>query len=109
MRRAIVVAEPDDLVGIQLDPPRGGAQLAFIGVGAELCKQHVFFGPRWDFDPAFSPKGVELGDEIAMRLLAERVVKVPQPCRLVAPLCKSILASVDGDGAPRRYRHRDFF
>ena len=52
MRRAIVVGEPDDLVGIQLDPPRGRAQLAFIGVGAELCKQHVFFGPRRDFDPA---------------------------------------------------------
>ena len=65
----------------------------FIGIGAELCKQHVFFGPRRDFDPAFFPEGVELGDEIALRALAERVVEVPQPGRLVAPLGKGVLAA----------------
>src|SRR5258708_24792812 len=93
MRRAIVVGEPRDLVGIQLDPPGGSAQLAFIGVGAELCKQHIFLGPRRDLEPALLPKGVELGDEIALRALAERVVEVPQPARLVAPLGKGVRAA----------------
>ena len=65
----------------------------FIGVGAELCKQHVFLGPRRDFDPAFFSEGAEFGDEIALRPIAERVVEVPQPGRLVAPLGKGALTA----------------
>src|SRR5438477_10958264 len=93
MRRAIVVAKPRDLVRIQFDPSGGRAQLVFIGLGAELRKQHVFLGPRRDFAPARFPEGVKLGDEIALRALTERVVEVPQPGRLVASLGKEILAA----------------
>ena len=93
MRRAIVIAEPGDLVGIELDAAGGRAQLVPLGIGAKIPKQDVFVGSRRYLDPALFPECVKLGDQVALRALAESVVEVTQPRRLVAALGEGVFAT----------------
>jgi hypothetical protein len=73
MRRAVIIGEAGNLVGVDLHPPGGRAQRVVFGIGAELGEQHVFWHSRWDFDPAFLPERIE----VRTRLLCARSRKVP--------------------------------
>src|SRR6266446_1462643 len=84
--RAILIAEPGDLIGIELDPPRGCAELVRLGMGAEFRKQYVFVGLRRDLDPGSPPERVEVWNQVTLRPLAEGVVEVTDPGRLVPSL-----------------------
>src|SRR5205823_6929443 len=93
MRRAVIIAKPGDLVGIELDPPGRCAQLVLLGVGAELAKQHVFVHARWYFDPTLLPERIEIRNKVALCALTERAIDMPQPGCLVPAFGKALLAA----------------
>src|SRR5712691_13147438 len=76
MRRAIVIPEPVDFVGIELDSPRRRAQLVRLGIGAKISEQHIFVGSQRYFDPPLSPERLEIANQVALCSLAEIVVEV---------------------------------
>src|SRR4029077_19962949 len=58
MRRAVVITEARDLLGVELDPAGRRAELVLVRIGAVIAKDHVFLAGGGDFQIAGLPERV---------------------------------------------------
>ena len=88
---AVGVVEAGDCLREELDLAAGRLERGRVGIGAEIGEEHTALVGR-QLQVALGPETVEVGELMAVerRLLAPRLVQMPQPAVRVAPLVKLV-------------------
>src|SRR5258708_7841982 len=86
MRRAIIVAEAGNALGIKLDSAGWCGKPVLVRIRAKFAKKHVLVGATGDFREALLPESIEIRDGhlVGANLAAPALVKVAQPPHLIA-------------------------